>query len=231
MMNYLDSVSLSSIVAIGLIIFYILLNQRLYLGGLCILLVLGMNLGLKLNIETSAAFSILFCILFKFFFMADSEDFSVNTSEEVDSEMENEKEDDIKKQEEDAEGDAKVGGDDVDENAVENSKMEGAGDGDDDDEADGDEDNDVDEVDEGDDNVDLSETFLDAYKSLTPDQVKSMTKDARELLETQKSLMATIKEMTPVVQEGRKMMAQFGGYFGKNSGGSVDKAMKYLGKQ
>ena len=52
-----------------------------------------------------------------------------------------------------------------------------------------------------------------------------------ELLKTQKSLMATMKEMAPVVEEGRKMMSQFGGYFGTKSVDSLAKTVKNFSEE
>ena len=89
----------------------------------------------------------------------------------------------------------------------------------------------MEEEEEEDSEIDLSSTFLDAYKALTPDQINSMTKDARELLNTQKSLMSTMKEMTPIVEEGRKMLSQFGGYFGNKSIGSLAETAKSLNQK
>ena len=63
-------------------------------------------------------------------------------------------------------------------------------------------------------NINFGQTFLEAYKNLTPDQLHSMTKDAKDLIKTQHSLVETIKTLAPVVIEGRKMLENFKDYFG-----------------
>lgn len=63
-------------------------------------------------------------------------------------------------------------------------------------------------------NIDMGRTFLEAYKNLTPDQIKSMTTDAKDLIETQKALVDTIKSLSPVVSDGRKLLETFKDFFG-----------------
>jgi hypothetical protein len=65
--------------------------------------------------------------------------------------------------------------------------------------------------------LDAGTTFLNAYKSLKPDQIASMTKDTQELMETQKQLMATLNTLKPLMQDGKEMMNTFQSYFGKGS--------------
>jgi hypothetical protein len=70
---------------------------------------------------------------------------------------------------------------------------------------------------EGDDagfHLDAGTTFLNAYKSLKPEQVASMTRDTQELMETQKQLMATLKTLSPLIADGKQMMGMFQQYFG-----------------
>lgn len=62
--------------------------------------------------------------------------------------------------------------------------------------------------------VNIGKTFLEAYSSLDPSALKEMTKDAKDLISTQKSLVETIKTLAPVVMEGRKMLENFKDYFG-----------------
>jgi len=63
--------------------------------------------------------------------------------------------------------------------------------------------------------INIGRTFLEAYKSLTPDQIESMTNDAKDLIQTQKSLVETIKALAPVVVQGREMLTNFKDYFGE----------------
>ena len=68
-MDYIESISLTSVLVVVLIIFYILLNKALLLGGLCLVLFLGFKFGIKYNTETSGALAILVCILFNLLFI------------------------------------------------------------------------------------------------------------------------------------------------------------------
>lgn len=61
--------------------------------------------------------------------------------------------------------------------------------------------------------VDIGTSFLEAYKNLSPNQIKSMTKDTKELLNVQKNLMKTIEGLTPIVKEGKNVLDTFKGYF------------------
>jgi len=73
---------------------------------------------------------------------------------------------------------------------------------------------------EGDDaefHLDAGTTFMNAYKSLKPDQLASMTKDTQELMQTQKQLMGTLQTLKPLITDGKEMMDMFQSYFG--SGG------------
>lgn len=62
--------------------------------------------------------------------------------------------------------------------------------------------------------LDAGTTFLNAYKSLKPDQIASMTKDTQELMETQKQLMSTLNTLKPLITDGKNMMDMFQSYFG-----------------
>jgi len=62
--------------------------------------------------------------------------------------------------------------------------------------------------------LDAGTTFMNAYKSLKPDQIAAMTKDTQELMETQKQLMATLNTLKPLMQDGKNMMNTFQSYFG-----------------
>lgn len=62
--------------------------------------------------------------------------------------------------------------------------------------------------------LDSGTTFLNAYKSLKPDQIAAMTKDTQELMATQKNLMATLETLKPMLADGQNMMNMFGSFFG-----------------
>ncbi len=73
---------------------------------------------------------------------------------------------------------------------------------------------------EGDDkefHLDAGTTFMNAYKSLKPEQIAAMTKDTQELMETQKQLMGTLQTLKPLIQDGKQMMDMFQSYFGSSN--------------
>ena len=63
--------------------------------------------------------------------------------------------------------------------------------------------------------IDAGTTFINAYKNLDKEQIEGMTKDTKELIETQKNLMDTLKTLAPVVTEGKKVLDTFNNYFEK----------------
>ena len=70
------------------------------------------------------------------------------------------------------------------------------------------------ESDDKDFHLDAGSTFLNAYKSLKPDQLASMTKDTQDLMQTQKQLMSTLQTLKPLIMDGKEMMNTFQSYFG-----------------
>ena len=70
------------------------------------------------------------------------------------------------------------------------------------------------EKDDEDYHLDAGTTFLNAYKSLNPDQISAMTKDTQELINTQKQLMTTLTTLKPLISDGKQMMDTFQNYFG-----------------
>ena len=78
----------------------------------------------------------------------------------------------------------------------------------------GDDDDDVDNF-AGNNHIDLGTSFLEAYKNLDKTQINSMTKDTKELIKTQKTLMDTLQNLSPVVKEGKAIIDTFKGYFDK----------------
>lgn len=69
--------------------------------------------------------------------------------------------------------------------------------------------------------VDTGSTISNALKSLKPEQIKEMTRDTQQLLETQKNLMEMLKTFAPMISEGKEMMHTFNGMFGPSSGASA----------
>lgn len=72
------------------------------------------------------------------------------------------------------------------------------------------------ESDDKDFHLDAGSTFLNAYKSLKPDQLASMTKDTQDLMQTQKQLMSTLQTLKPLIMDGKEMMNTFQSYFGSS---------------
>ena len=66
--------------------------------------------------------------------------------------------------------------------------------------------------------VDTGSTISNALKALKPEQIKEMTRDTQQLLETQKNLMEMLKTFAPMISEGKEMMNTFNGMFGPSSG-------------
>jgi hypothetical protein len=62
--------------------------------------------------------------------------------------------------------------------------------------------------------LDAGSTLLKAMDSLNPDQIKSMSGDTKQLLETQKSLMGLLNQMRPVLADGKELLQTFSGMFG-----------------
>lgn len=67
--------------------------------------------------------------------------------------------------------------------------------------------------------LDAGTTFMNAYKSLKPDQIAAMTKDTQDLMNTQKQLMSTLHTLKPLIKDGKDMMEMFQGYFGGGAPG------------
>jgi len=90
------------------------------------------------------------------------------------------------------------------------------------------------EDDDEDYHLDAGTTFLNAYKSLKPDQISAMTKDTQELIATQRQLMSTLSTLKPLITDGKQMMDTFQNYFGgqgmEGMGDLSKMAEKFIGK-
>lgn len=64
---------------------------------------------------------------------------------------------------------------------------------------------------------DNKKTFEENYKSLTPDQIKGLNNDTQELINTQKNLIKTLKQMGPTLTQGKEVLDTFKNYFGKDT--------------
>lgn len=63
--------------------------------------------------------------------------------------------------------------------------------------------------------IDVGSTLMKAIKDLNPDQINAMTKDTKQLIDTQKSLMGMLGTMKPMMQDGKELMDTFQQMFGK----------------
>lgn len=63
--------------------------------------------------------------------------------------------------------------------------------------------------------IDAASTLVKAINSLNPDQIKAMSKDTQQLIETQKSLMGMLGSMKPMLNDGKELMDTFQQMFGQ----------------
>jgi hypothetical protein len=73
--------------------------------------------------------------------------------------------------------------------------------------------------------IDAGTTVMNALNALKPDQIQMMTKDTKQLIDTQKSLMNMLKTFSPMVNEGKQMMETFQSMFGANGTGSAGRSL------
>lgn len=63
--------------------------------------------------------------------------------------------------------------------------------------------------------IDAASTLVKAINSLDPEQIKAMSKDTQQLIDTQKSLMGMLGNMKPMLNDGKELMDTFQQMFGK----------------
>jgi hypothetical protein len=76
--------------------------------------------------------------------------------------------------------------------------------------------------------IDAGTTVINALNALKPDQIQAMTKDTKQLIDTQKSLMNMLQTFSPMVNEGKQMMETFNSMFSPAMG-SLQNAQNMLG--
>lgn len=64
--------------------------------------------------------------------------------------------------------------------------------------------------------IDQGTTLMNALNGLKPDQIKAMTADTKQLLETQKSLMGMLDSLAPMMKESGSLLNMFQNMFGKD---------------
>ena len=67
------------------------------------------------------------------------------------------------------------------------------------------------------------------YKGLTKKQMKGLKRDTKSLTNTQEQLMSTLKEMAPVLEQGKTIIGAFDSFFGKGASTNVD--VDYMSKR
>jgi hypothetical protein len=63
--------------------------------------------------------------------------------------------------------------------------------------------------------IDQGTTLMNALNGLKPEQIKSMTADTKQLLETQKSLMGMLDSLAPMMKESGSLLNMFQNMFGQ----------------
>jgi hypothetical protein len=69
--------------------------------------------------------------------------------------------------------------------------------------------------------LDSGSTLLKAMENFKPEQVSAMTKDTKDLLESQKGLMTMLQQFSPVLKESRQVLDTFQGMFGGMKLGAI----------
>jgi len=77
-------------------------------------------------------------------------------------------------------------------------------------------------------NFDPKKTYIETYKSMEPTQMNGLKKDTKELISTQNKLMSTLKEMGPVLEQGKNIIGAFDSFFGDQKKTDLDTLLKHL---
>jgi hypothetical protein len=78
---------------------------------------------------------------------------------------------------------------------------------------------------------DISSTVADALKNLTPNQIESMAAETKDLVHSQKQLVETLTQLTPIVKTGMDLMQSFGGGKQKQGGNVIDMFQQIKSKE
>ena len=69
---------------------------------------------------------------------------------------------------------------------------------------------------------DPEETHSLTYKGMSKKQMKGLQKDTKNLMTTQEQLMGTLKEMGPVLEQGKTIIGAFDSFFGNGTSTKTD---------
>lgn len=61
---------------------------------------------------------------------------------------------------------------------------------------------------------DAQKSYKKTYDTLSNNQIKGLKKDTKDLVKTQEQLMSTLKEMGPVLEQGKSIIGAFDNFFG-----------------
>jgi hydroxymethylpyrimidine pyrophosphatase-like HAD family hydrolase len=61
---------------------------------------------------------------------------------------------------------------------------------------------------------DAQKSYKKTYDTLSNNQLKGLKKDTKDLVKTQQQLMSTLKEMGPVLEQGKSIIGAFDSFFG-----------------
>jgi len=64
--------------------------------------------------------------------------------------------------------------------------------------------------------IDVGRSFVEAYKSLSPNQIEGLSFDTKELLGTQQKLIETLNTIGPTLREGKNILSTFKEYFSED---------------
>lgn len=62
--------------------------------------------------------------------------------------------------------------------------------------------------------IDSKGSYLNMFKSMDEKEIKTLNKDTKDLINTQKKLMETLETMGPALQQGKSILDTFKNYFG-----------------
>jgi hypothetical protein len=78
-------------------------------------------------------------------------------------------------------------------------------------------------------NFDPEASLQETYKSLSSKQSAGLNKDTKDLIKTQQQLMGTLKEMGPVLEQGKTIISTFDSFF--KDGGTKNQDLDYMRKR
>jgi len=79
---------------------------------------------------------------------------------------------------------------------------------------------------------DAESTYANTYDTLSDNQIGGLKNDTRDLVKTQEQLMNTLKEMGPVLEQGKSIIGAFDSFFGSpGEGDKKNNDLAYMTKR